>query len=226
MKTDLEYVIQRSLARPSLRGLWLEPAWRDAPVGRVAHFFRQSSRHHPRVEFKLTYTAASLYVFFRVFDRYVVCAHTKFQSAVCTDSCVECFLQPKPGKGYLNFEINCGGTLLVFYIEDATRTNKGFKKFTRLPWSLARAVRIHHSLPRRVAPEIVKPVEWRLEYRIPLRILEACVGSLGDPRGQVWRGNLYKCADHSSHPHWASWAPMGAQLNFHLPQYFAPLRFE
>ena len=37
--------------------------------------------------------------------------------------------------------------------------------------------------------------------------------------------NFFKCADDSSHPHWASWAPIGEALNFHQPQYFAPLRF-
>ena len=41
--------------------------------------------------------------------------------------------------------------------------------------------------------------------------------------GQVWRANLYKCGDQTSHPHWASWAPIGEALNFHQPGFFGGL---
>lgn len=222
----MEYVITRAVAKPSLAGKWLEPAWRDVPVASISHYLRQSAAHHPQVEAKLTYTADSLYVHFRVFDRYVICTHTEFQSAVCKDSCVEYFIRPRPDKGYLNFEINCGGALLVYYIENAARTETGFKKSTPLPWSLARDVTIFHSLPCRVEPEITEPTEWTIEYRIPFRLLEAYVGPLGVLSGQVWKGNLYKCAGDSSQSHWASWAPLGDELNFHLPEYFAPMRFQ
>ena len=41
-----------------------------------------------------------------------------------------------------------------------------------------------------------------------------------------WRGNAFKCADETSHPHWASWAPIGEALNFHAPGWFGDLDFE
>ena len=41
---------------------------------------------------------------------------------------------------------------------------------------------------------------------------------------QAWRGNLYKCGDRTSHPHWAAWSPVD-ELNFHLPRCFGTLRF-
>ncbi|MEW6117215.1 MAG: carbohydrate-binding family 9-like protein, partial [Nitrospirota bacterium] len=40
-----------------------------------------------------------------------------------------------------------------------------------------------------------------------------------------WRANFYKCGDATSHPHWASWAPVEA-LNFHLPHCFGTICFE
>lgn len=226
MNSTLEYRVPRAATTPSLRGNWEEPAWRAVPVAEVNRFLKQSSDHHPRTEAKLTYAADGLYVFFRVFDRYVICTHTEFQSAVCKDSCVEFFVQPKPDKGYFNFETNCGGTLLVYYIENPARVAEGFKQSTPLPWELAKDVTIFHSQPRTVSPEIAGPVEWTVEYRIPWRVLETYVGPLGDPAGQVWRGNLYKCASDTSHPHWASWAPLTEALNFHLPECFAPLRLQ
>jgi hypothetical protein len=226
MSKSLEYPIPPASATPSLKGKWKEPAWRDVPVARISHFHRRSSRHHPRVEAKLTYTPKALHVFFRVRDRYVRCIRTKYQASVCQDSCVEFFVQPKPGKGYFNFEINCGGTMLLYYIENAGRTEKGFIKSRPVPWKVAGNITVFHSLPRVVDPEISGPREWTLEYRIPLRLFETYVGSLGILAGQVWKGNLYKCADDTSHPHWASWAPIGAELNFHVPKYFRPLRFQ
>jgi cellulose/xylan binding protein with CBM9 domain len=62
--------------------------------------------------------------------------------------------------------------------------------------------------------------------RIPFAMMESYVSATGDPRGQTWRGNLFKCGDETSHPHWASWAPIGQELNFHQPEKFGELRFE
>jgi len=58
-----------------------------------------------------------------------------------------------------------------------------------------------------------------------LALVEEFAGPLADPAGQTWRGNFYKCAEDNSHPHWASWAPIGERLNFHVPEHFAPLHF-
>ena len=55
--------------------------------------------------------------------------------------------------------------------------------------------------------------------------MEPYIGTIGDVRGQTWRGNFYKCGDHTSHPHWASWSPIGEQLDFHQPEFFGELRF-
>ena len=116
--------------------------------------------------------------------------------------------------------------MLSYYIEDPARTPDAFAKFTRLsPPSTASGSGIAHSLPSVVMPEHAGPVVWHIGCQIPLAVLEAYSGPLGPLAGQAWRGNFYKCADDSSHPHWASWAPIGEKLNFHQPCCFAPLRF-
>ncbi|MGW8258023.1 MAG: carbohydrate-binding family 9-like protein, partial [Thermoguttaceae bacterium] len=167
----------------------------------------------------------NLYLRFHVEDRYVICTHSKFQDPVCQDSCVEFFVQPRPSAGYFNFEINCGGTLHSAYIEDPRRTPDGFARFKLLSAEDGRRVLIAHSMSKLVSPEKPGPVIWQIGCKIPLAVLETYVGPLGPLPGQVWRGNFFKCADKSSHPHWASWAPIGEKLNFHQPKYFAPLRF-
>ncbi len=47
---------------------------------------------------------------------------------MCRDSCVELFLEPKPGRGYFNFEFNCAGTLMACHVEDPTRAGRRFQK--------------------------------------------------------------------------------------------------
>jgi hypothetical protein len=86
-------------------------------------------------------------------------------------------------------------------------------------------VRIYHSLPGRVEPEMPGPVTWQLEYAVPRALFETCTGPLGDWAGQVWRGNFYKCGDETSRPHWGAWAPVSA-VNFHVPEEFGLFRFE
>jgi hypothetical protein len=144
---------------------------------------------------------------------------------VYKDSCVEFFVQPKPDRGYFNFEFNCGGSLLCFYILDPTRVPNGFKDFTPLPEEDGKQVVIYHSMPPVIEPEIVVPTEWRLEFFIPFAVLEKYVGPVGNVTDQEWRANLYKCGDETSHPHWASWAPVD-EFNFHLPHCFGTIRFE
>jgi hypothetical protein len=167
-----------------------------------------------------------LYVMFNVHDRYIRCEHTEPQSMVCNDSCVESFFQPRVGAGYFNFEINCGGTLLLWHVtKPCLGGSENGRGITRLPMDLCSLVQIYHTLPRVIVPEITEWTWWRIGYYVPFALFETVLGSLGCLRGQQWRGNFYKCGDGTSHPHWASWSPIGHALEFHQPQCFAPLVF-
>jgi hypothetical protein len=192
-----------------------------AEVGRVSNLRPESSAHAPETSFRVLHDGTNLYVRFDVRDRYVRSVQTAYQAPVCTDSCVEFFVQPKAGKGYFNFEVNAGGTLLLYYVEDPARTPQGLAKFTPVAEQWGRLVEIRSSLPRVVDPEIAEPVTWQVRYKVPLAVLEAYVGEVGRD-GAVWRANFYKCGDKTSHPHWLSWSPVSA-LNFHLPACFGEL---
>lgn len=220
-----EAIIRPAGHTPELNGLWDGDAWRDVAVLEVGSFHPHSSDHRPRTRAKLLYDERGLYVHFRVEDRYVRSVQTSYQALVCKDSCVEFFIQPKPVMGYFNFEINCGGNLLLYYIEDSRRTPTGFARFEPVPWELTRSVTIYHSMPATVSTELPGPLTWSIEYFIPFPVLEHYVGAIGPVTGQRWRGNLYKCGDETSHPHWASWRPVGDELNFHQPQRFGWLTF-
>lgn len=220
----MEYLIRRAISQPSLQGEWDGPVWSHAEVGELTHFLPQSSDHHPRVHFRSLYDDTGIYVIFHVEDRYVRSVVTTFNGPVCRDSCTEFFVQPKEDAGYINFEINCGGTLLAYYIEDSRQVVGGFKKMTELTPEDAACVRIFHSMPSIVDPEVTEPTIWINECYIPFTLFERYLGPLGAPAGQRWMANFYKCADSTSHPHWATWAPVTGK-NFHQPRYFAPIVF-
>ena len=69
------------------------------------------------------------------------------------------------------------------------------------------------------------PQEWILEYNLPFGLFQAYLGELRPTAGMRWRGNFFKCGDDTSHPHWASWSPIGEALNFHQPDTFGALEF-
>jgi hypothetical protein len=222
---SMRYTVERTAKAPELQGRWDGPVWGRVQALRVAHFRPESSAHRPDTQTKLLYDGTRLYGLYRVQDRYVRCVHSKVQDSVCLDSCVEFFVKPDRGPGYFNFEMNGSGNLLCYYIADHTRTPQGFRTCTPLTPGELQQVRIAHSLPSFVEPEIAEPTTWTLEFAIPLALLEHYAGPLGDPRGHTWRANFYKCADHTSHPHWAAWAPVD-ELNFHLPRCFGTITFE
>lgn len=171
------------------------------------------------------YDKEGLHLIFRVHDQYVRSVQTELNGPVCSDSCVEFFVKPKVDKGYINFEVNCGGTLLASYIEDHTRSSDGFAKYQMLTVADAQMLSVYHSMPETVEPELTEPTTWINQLFIPFALFEKYVGELGEISGQTWRANLYKCGDNTSHPHWASWNPVN-ELNFHLPECFGTIKFQ
>jgi hypothetical protein len=142
---------------------------------------------------------------------------------VCTDSTVELFFVPgeDPEKGYFNLETNCGGTFL-FRFQTIPRKNAVCVS----PEHCA-SIKIAASMPRIVEPETAEPTTWTLEYRMPLAFLGKYRDVVRPGPGVVWRANVYKCADRTSHPHWLTWSKVDLpKPDFHVPRFFGAFRFE
>ena len=222
----MKYTIHKTEVKPSYNACqWESSVWQKADTLHIDKFHPQSSHHHPKTEAKLLYDEKNVYVIFRVEDQYVKAVYTQYQDPVCNDSCVEFFVMPDQRKGYFNFEINCIGTMLLYYIENPKRTADGFEKYDLVAQELVSQMTIFHSITGKREVEIETPVEWYIEYNIPFSLFEAYLGPLKRREGTIWKGNFYKCGDQTSHPHWASWAPIGKHLNFHQPNYFGSLEF-
>jgi hypothetical protein len=206
---------------PLSRG-WDEEPWSTPETLGLDHHMGDPPAHRPTVRARLLYDGASLLVSFRVEDRYVLATAEKHQDFVHIDSCVELFFAPGPdaGGGYFNIECNCGGTVLFHH-----QRSRG-EDVRTIDLETIRAMDVRHSLPSRVVPEIATPTIWTVAYRVPLRDLEAFAPVMMPKPGAVWRANLYKCADRSSHPHWLTWSLVDLpQPDFHRREHFGILRF-
>jgi len=222
------YCLRHAPQSPALSAGLDDPIWQSADVARVDQFHATSSNHHPETQVRALHHSQGLSIRFEVKDQFVRARCTENQMITSKDSCVECFLQPAGRSGYFNFEVNCGGTLLLYYIEDPARpapaNGKPFKQFTVLPPEHLRLIQIHSTLPKIVEPEIQTTLNWCVSFFVPWELFEAYAPNLSI--NTPWRGNFFKCGDDSSHPHWASWSGIGEILRFHQPQRFGVLQFD
>ena len=202
-----------------------DPAWGTAKAVKIASVRPESSDHIPDVQVKIVANDTHLALRFKVKDAYVMAVAEKHNDCVCLDSCVEFFVQPAGGVGYLNFELSMNGTMLLFHVRDPRRPEGQFLDYTPLTAQEAEAVKTFPTHPGRIYPEIAESVEWEMGLLIPLQLLCGKTSAPLPVSGSIWKGNFYKCADKTSHPHWLSWSPV-PRLDFHDPSAFGQLIFE
>ena len=222
------YTVKKISHPADIGAAWDSADWKDVEALKVDNFRPEGSKdHHPEVECRLQHDATGLYGLFQVKDKYIRSVYTGHNNKVCRDSCVEFLVEPPGGQGYFNFEMSCGGSMLLFHIKDPSRspTGKSFKDFTPISEDDAKVIKIFHTMPRIVEPELVGDQTWRVGFYIPFSFFESRIKGLKAASGQTWRGNFYKCGDQTSHPHWASWSPIPA-VKFHLPAYFGNIILE
>lgn len=203
-----------------------EQEWAGANTLAINNFRPEGSDARPEVSCKALYDASGLYLRYSLKDRWVKCVAENYQDSVCEDSCVEFFVEPVPGKGYMNFELNACGVMLLYHVIDWTEVGDAYADYYAVGDYANKAVKRYPTLnPADVKKEITDRCDWELGVYIPFSVLEKEFGSVGKAvKGTVWRGNFYTCADGTSHPRWAAWSPVN-QLNFHLPECFGEIIF-
>ena len=218
-----KYQVTRLEERPEVNAVWDKAPWTGIKSLELTHYMGDKPDHFPLVEAKIAYDNLAIYVIFRVQDKYVKAVHSEHQDPVYTDSCVEFFFSPdeNSNEGYFNLEMNCGG-IMLFHHQTEPRTNQ-----THIAGEDIQQVEVAHSLPQIVDPEIQVDTTWYVEYRIPFSVLASYRDFPVPESGTIWRANLYKCADATSHPHWLTWAPIDLpRPDFHQPDFFGTLEFQ
>jgi hypothetical protein len=193
--------------------------WADIPPLRIGHYLWLANGYCPGVEVRLCRSPRFLNVRFFVEETRVRVKYTKFQDPVYKDSCVEFFVDafPETRQGYLNFETNAAGTLLVAFGPDRSHRQPLW------PEDIAEFEIVH---------SIAGPVDgpfgadhWTLEYRIPLSLFRKVYGREIRP-GERAAANFYKCGDETEVPHYGAWSPVDTPApDFHRPEFFGEVVF-
>ncbi len=222
-KQPLAYKITRVSGPIEIDGNWDKPAWTNIQSLALTQSMGPAPAYRPNALAKLAWDDDALHIIFRVEDRFVRAVARKYQDPVCKDSCVEFFFTPgaQLGLSYFNIEINCGGTMLFWWHPQG-------KPAVPVAAEYGAQVKVAHSLPKVVDPEIQTPTTWTVECRLPLDVVRKyCPAASAPAPGVCWKANFYKCAEANSHPHWLTWSFVDHPTpQFHLPQYFGSLQFE
>jgi hypothetical protein len=226
MENKMEYTVRSTHNISGTDARLPSTVWEKAETLNITHFPWPDSGHRPETMVKLLYTPEALYIRFQVKDQFVRAVAKQFQDSVCTDSCVEFFVAPVSNSlSYFNFEVNCGGTMLLHRCPSIEERAKG-RETENVTDADGATIVVDHSLPSIVDPELVEPTNWTIEYRVPFLLFEKYFEIDPPGPGDLWRGNFYKCGDKTSRPHWGSWAPVETERpNFHTPQFFRPIVF-
>lgn len=217
------YVVRRIDGPVVLDADWQKPVWQNIESLTLEYHMGDKPDHFPEVTAKVAYDDQNIYLIWQVKDQYVKAVASEHQGPVFRDSCVEFFFIPDGLEGleYFNLEMNCGGTML-FHHQDYNKP----ERVNITAEDIAKML-VAHSMPRLVPQEIEEKTTWYLEYSIPFEILKNYYQFEIPGSGAVWRANFYKCADHTSHPHWLTWSQVNnPKPKFHLPQFFGKLVFE
>ena len=167
----------------------------------------------PEVRFHLAHSDKAIAVMFEVTEDHVKAVAMENNGPVWEDSCVEFFVLTPDGKHYINFEMNCAGTMLA-----AKRTSRhdpapfGAEQFDQ--------IRRITSLPHEPIDSKGEGQSWWAIEVIPFELLgyEQAPATL--------RANLYKCGDKCEQAHFLSWSPIGLpQPDFHCPDFFREIEF-
>jgi hypothetical protein len=217
------YTVMQSNKVHDINAEWDKKYWNKTTAISLDHYMGDKPKHFPKTRIKLRYDKDNIYVIFNVKDKYVKAVEKEINGKVWHDSCVEFFFCPGLDieRGYFNFEANCKGVFLFQYHVD------NGKKSGFVSMADCNNVKISHSLKRNVVQETIEPLNWSLEYCIPISVLKKYMKVDVPGPGVRWRANFYKCADKSSHPHWLTWAFVDfPKPKFHLPEFFGWLHFE
>ena len=174
--------------------------------------------YRPHVEVKAAWSAANLYVYFKVHEKKICVRHTQYGSDVWKDSCVELFINPFPEKSneYINIEINAMGTMLAA---------KGKDRYNRQLFPETAVSSFE------VVPSVTAPIDgyhgaeyWTLHYKIPLDFFETAYKAHFTPKTAA--ANFYKCGDETEYVHYGVWNEILSEVpDFHQPRFFGKLIF-
>ncbi len=223
MKKESVYNVARLKQPMKIDAVWDKPEWKKVQPVDITNYMGAVPGFKPEAQAKMMYDDENIYVIFHVKDQYVRCLTKEINGPVWEDGAVEFFFAPDADQPllYFNLETNCGGTPLMHYnLVPRKESRELFREDIM-------KIEIAHSLPRIIDPEMKDPVNWTLEYRIPLAMLEKYSKITHPGKDVRWKANFYKIAENNSNHHYITWSVVENPVpDFHKPEFFGKLIFE
>jgi hypothetical protein len=189
-----------------------------SPGNRVDKINWPQYDYRPDVKFSTGYTENELLLKYYITEDYFKAEMTETNQPVYEDSCVEFFVSPANDGIYYNFEFNGIGTCLM-----GAGTGRNDRK--KISPDVIALIRRKTSPGKAPVNERKGRYSWAITIAIPYRVFMH--HNIGDPEGQTFMANFYKCGDKMTVPHYLTWNPIKtAKPDFHRPEYFGLLKFE
>ena len=182
----------------------------DLPVANVDIFPWKNitGNYCPVVKARIAVYEDSFLVFMETDETKIRTKEKGFSALVFTDSCMEFFLMPDPVNSfqYINFELTPVGAMYL---------SIGTHRYDR------HDIRLENYAEFFQVKTMVHDKGWNIEFCIPRLFLQRCFPLLELKPLHIMRGNLYKCGDKTSMPHYGCWSPIDLpEPDFHCPAFF------
>jgi len=182
---------------------------KEAVVGEINQYV-YGCKYQPKVYFKLWYYQKEGFFLKMVCEESNPKAiYSNHGDPVYKDSCMEFFVDffpEDPTKGYLNFEMNAAGAMLLCYGVD--RNNRE---------SVVEKLRIKQQVS-------ISKESWEINLKIPLYFIKEIYGRNNFAEGSVIKGNAYKCGDDTETAHYGTWRRVETKTpDFHRPEFFGEM---
>lgn len=194
------------------------PDWSQVPSFEIAFFPWYEKGLRQATTMQLAIAGGALWWKAQAHDQHSYAQVTELNGPVYMDSCVEFFLSPRAERGsaYLNFEVNCCGTLHLAY--GAGRENRRLCTIEE-----ASQIEIRTSIASPVKIENAQDSTWETELRIPLSLIESMTGET--LHFETWFANFYRCGGRVE-DQYGVWNPIEtAEPDYHRPEQFGALEF-
>ena len=214
------YSIHRAASPIVVDGRADEADWRAAPDVGNFRFAWWTQGKREQTQAKLLWDDQSLYVLFKCQDAHVWGEHTRRDSPVYRDDCVELFTAPNPARphDYFNFEMNVRRAMLDQHHP------KGAGVDVEREWN-SEGVRIAVTVDGTLNDDGDTDRGWILEAAIPLTNFSSVARHTPPRPGDVWHLNLNRLGGKTN-PQFSQWSPSKTEKpQFHAPDDFGRVVF-
>ena len=194
-----------------------EAGWRSAATVDPFEFswWKEGKKEGTRA--KLLWDNDFLYVSFVCEDAHIWAEHTKRDTPVYKDDCVEVFVSPDPDRlmEYYNVEMNAKGVSLDFLHPEGPGSKVAWDPEVQIATTIVGSLNDDNDLDR----------QWILEAAIPFKAFSDVAKNTPPHSGDEWRLNLHRLGGKTN-PQFSQWSPsVSEEVLFHAPQFFGRVRF-